>query len=268
MQADGKRNLLGVLIDAVDYEGAVDSILQAAEARRGYSVTALAVHGVMTGVQSASHRARLNQFDLITPDGQPVRWALNLLHKTGLKDRVYGPTLTLKVCAEAARRGVPIYLYGSRQEVIDLMSKNLVDQFPGLIIAGAEPSKFRQTTEEEKRDVAERIKASGAQITFVGLGCPRQEVFAYEYRDLINMPVLAVGAAFDYHAGTVSEPPAWMQDAGLQWLYRLVQNPRRLWRRYLILNPMYVTLVALQLTGLRSPEPKLTGQPIPEIRYG
>jgi N-acetylglucosaminyldiphosphoundecaprenol N-acetyl-beta-D-mannosaminyltransferase len=268
MRADGKRNLLGVLIDAVDYEGAIDSILSAAENHRGYSVTALAVHGVMTGVQDATHRERLNQFDLVTPDGQPVRWALNLLHKTGLKDRVYGPTLTLKVCEKAAERGVPVYLYGSKQDVIDRMSRNLVERFPGLIIAGAEPSKFRQTTAAEKLEVAARIKASGAKITFVGLGCPRQEVFAYEYRDLINMPVMAVGAAFDYHAGTVSEPPKWMQDKGLQWLYRLVQNPRRLWRRYLILNPMYVTLVALQWAGLRRPEPVVTGQPIPEIHYG
>jgi len=268
MRSDGKRNLLGVLVDAVDYEGAVASILAAAESGRGYSVTALAVHGVMTGVQDATHRDRLNRFDLITPDGQPVRWALNLLHKTGLKDRVYGPTLTLKVCEEAARRSVPVYLYGSKPEVIELMSKNLVERFPGLVIAGAEPSKFRQTTEAEKLEVAERIKASGARITFVGLGCPRQEVFAYEYRDLLNMPVMAVGAAFDYHAGTVSEPPKWMQDRGLQWLYRLVQNPRRLWKRYLLLNPAYVTLVALQFIGLRKPDAKPMNTPIPEVRYG
>ena len=268
MRYEGKHNLLGINIDAVDYTGGVDNILCAAERGIGFSVTALAVHGVMTGVQDEVHRERLNQFDLVTPDGQPVRWALNLLHKTKLKDRVYGPTMTLKVCEEAAKRGVPIFLYGSKPEVIERMTVNLVERFPGLIIAGSEPSKFRQTTEEEKLEVAARIKASGAKITFVGLGCPRQEVFAYEYRDLLSMPVLAVGAAFDYHAGLVSEPPAWMQDAGLQWLYRLVQNPRRLWRRYLLLNPAYVTLVALQWAGLRRPEPEITGQPIPEVRYG
>jgi N-acetylglucosaminyldiphosphoundecaprenol N-acetyl-beta-D-mannosaminyltransferase len=268
MRRDGKRNLLGVNIDAVDYEGAVDAILNAAEAGRGFSVTALAVHGVMTGVQDPVHRERLNQFNLVTPDGQPVRWALNLLHKTGLKDRVYGPLLTLKVAEAAAKRGVPIYLYGSTPEVISKMSANLEQRFPGLIIAGAEPSKFRQTTEQEKLEVARRIRESGAKITFVGLGCPRQEVFAFEYRDLLNMPVMAVGAAFDYHAGTVSEPPAWMQRAGLQWLYRLVQNPKRLWRRYLILNPWYVALVALQFAGLRRTEPVVTGRPIPEVRYG
>jgi N-acetylglucosaminyldiphosphoundecaprenol N-acetyl-beta-D-mannosaminyltransferase len=268
MRYDGKHNLLGVNVDAVDYAGAVENILNAAENGIGYSVTALAVHGVMTGVQDVIHRERLNQFDLVTPDGQPVRWALNLIHGAGLKERVYGPTLTLKVCEEAARRGVPIYLYGSTPDVIERMSANLVERFPGLIIAGAEPSRFRQTTEEEKHELAERIRSSGAKITFVGLGCPRQEVFAFEYRDLVRMPVMAVGAAFDYHAGTVSEPPAWMQRHGLQWLYRLAQNPRRLWRRYLVLNPMYVTLVALQWAGIRTPEPDLTGLPIPDIRYG
>lgn len=268
MRPIGKRNLLGVLVDAVDYEHAVASVLTAAERRRGYSVTALAVHGVMTGVQDEAHRQRLNEFDLVTPDGQPVRWALNLLHKTGLKDRVYGPTLTLKVCAAAAENGVPIYLYGSRQDVLDNMTANLTERFPGLVIAGAEPSKFRQTTAVEKLEIAERIRASGARITFVGLGCPRQEVFAYEYRDVLSMPVIAVGAAFDYHAGFVSEPSDWIQRAGLQWLYRLIQNPRRLWRRYLLLNPAYVTLVFLQLVGLRRPEPGQLEQPIPEVRYG
>lgn len=263
-----KHNLIGVHVDAVDYDSAVANILTAAVLQRAYSVTALAVHGVMTGARDAVHRERLNKFDLVTPDGQPVRWALNLLHKTGLKDRVYGPTLTLKVCEEAAANGIPIYLYGSRQEVIDRMSGNLIERFPGLIIAGAEPSKFRQTTPEEQREIAERIRVSGARITFVGLGCPRQEVFAYEYRDLLGMPVLAVGAAFDYHAGLVSEPPAWMQRAGLQWLYRLVQNPRRLWRRYLLLNPAYVTLVLLQWVGLRRMDSGPVDQPIPEVRYG
>ncbi|HEX2281523.1 MAG TPA: WecB/TagA/CpsF family glycosyltransferase [Thermomicrobiales bacterium] len=268
MRPIGKRNLLGVLVDAVDYDHAVTFILDAAEQRRGFAVTALAVHGVMTGVQDDIHRQRLNAFDLVTPDGQPVRWALNLLHKTGLKDRVYGPTLTLKVCEAAAESGVPIYLYGSRQDVLDNMVANLTERFPGLVIAGAEPSKFRQTTAEEKREIAERIKASGAKITFVGLGCPRQEVFAYEYRDLLSMPVIAVGAAFDYHAGLVSEPPDWIQGAGLQWLYRLVQNPRRLWRRYLLLNPVYTTLVFLHWAGLRKPDLRQPEQSIPEVRYG
>ena len=264
----GKHNLLGVLIDAVDYQAAVGRIMSAAEAGRGLSVTALAVHGVMTGVGDAEHRHRLNEFDLVTPDGQPVRWGLNLLHGAGLDDRVYGPTLTLKVCEEAAKRGVPVYFYGSRPEVLEKLTQNLEARFPGFKVAGAEPSKFRQTTPQEKAEIAERVRDSGAQITFVGLGCPRQEVFAYEYKDALQMPVIAVGAAFDYHAGLLQEPPPWMQRAGLQWFYRLLQDPRRLWKRYLVLNTQYVTLFTLQRLGLWRPKVTDTEAPTAEVLYG
>jgi len=118
------------------------------------------------------------------------------------------------------------------------------------MIAGAEPSKFRQLSQFEKQDLVRRITSSGAAILFVGLGCPRQEVFAYEFRDLLDMPVLAVGAAFPFIAGTVPQAPRWMQDAGLEWLFRLCAEPRRLWRRYLFLNPSYLFLIALQRLGL------------------
>lgn len=256
----GKKNVLGVMIDAVDYEAAVDRIIRAAEERRPYAVSALAVHGVMTGVDDPEHLYRLNHLDLVTPDGQPVRWALNWLHRTRLKDRVYGPTLTLKVCRAAAEQGLPIYLYGSRPEVLAPLEHNLLQRFPALEIAGAEPSKFRTTTAAEKSKIAERIRTSGARITLVGLGCPRQEVFAFEYRELLSMPLLAVGAAFDYHAGLVDEPPMWVQRNGLQWLYRLAQDPRRLWRRYLILNPRYATSVFRQRCGSQ-PAPVTTLRP-------
>lgn len=264
----GKNNVLGVLVDAVDYGAAVHKVVAAARERRGFAVTALAVHGIMTGVQDPEHRYRLNQFDLVTPDGQPVRWALNLLHGTHLADRVYGPTLALAVCAAAADEGLPVYFYGSRQEVLDRLVQNLTARFPGLIVAGAEPSKFRRTTPEEKSEIARRIRASGARIAFVGLGCPRQEIFAYEYRNLLGMPVLAVGAAFDYHAGLLDEPPAWMQRSGLQWFYRLVQEPARLWRRYLLLNPAFLTLLALQALHLWRPEEQRPRPPRYEVLYG
>lgn len=247
----GKKNLLGILIDAVDYEGALERIIAAARERRPFAVSALAVHGVMTGYTEEDHQARLNQFDLIVPDGQPVRWALNLLYRTGLPDRVYGPTLTLRTCERAEREGLGIYLYGSTAAVLERLQRSLRAQFPNLIICGAEPSKFRRLSADEREDVIARIQASGARITFVGLGCPRQEVWAYEYREALAMPILAVGAAFDFHAGTVSQAPSWMQDRGLEWLYRLKTEPRRLWRRYLLLNPWYVLLVASQFFHLR-----------------
>jgi len=263
-----KCNVLGVLVDGVDYGSAVSDIISAAREGRGLAVTALAVHGLMMGVGDRVHRYRLNHFDLVTPDGQPVRWALNLLYRAGLRDRVYGPKLVLKVCEAAAETGLPVYFYGSRREVLERLVSNLGRRFPGLNIAGAEPSRFRRTTPTEKDDIARRIKASGARIAFVGLGCPRQEVFAYEYREALGMPVIAVGAAFDYHAGLVSEPPEFVQKVGFQWLYRLLQEPRRLWKRYVLLNPPYLFLLVCQALRLWRPDPQDADEPQGEILYG
>jgi len=248
----GKKNVLGIGVSIVDYDGAVEEIVAAGRERRPLKVTALAVHGVMTGALDRQHRWRLNSFDLVTPDGQPVRWALNLLHGAGLKNRVYGPDMTLKVCERAAAEGLPVYLYGSRPEVLERMQARLREKYPDLIIAGARPSLFRKSTDDEKRAIAEEIRASGAAIALVGLGCPRQEVWVYEYADMLQMPALAVGAAFDFHAGLLAQAPRVLQDRGLEWLYRLVQEPRRLWRRYLVLNPAYLTMLAAQALHLRS----------------
>lgn len=250
---EGKKSVLGVLIDSVDYDAAVARVVSAAISRNPYSVSALAVHGVMTGVGDLEHRYRLNHLDLVTPDGQPVRWALNALHELRLRDRVYGPTLTLMVCQQAADHGLPVFFYGSTAAVLERLTTNLQSRFPALGIAGAEPSKFRQTSIEEKHQIAARIRSSGARLTFVGLGCPRQEVFVYEYRDLLGMPLLAVGAAFDYHAGLVKEPPLWIQKRGLQWAYRLAQDPRRLWRRYTVLNAQFTVRFTAQRLGLWRP---------------
>jgi N-acetylglucosaminyldiphosphoundecaprenol N-acetyl-beta-D-mannosaminyltransferase len=263
-----KGSVLGVLVDAVDYDAAVERIMTAARAQQPYAVSALAVHGVMTGVQDDEHRYRLNHFDLIVPDGQPVRWALNILHGAKLPDRVYGPTLTLKLCERAAAEGLPVYFYGSKPEVLDALTANLTQRFPGLRVVGTQPSRFRKTTADEKQAIAADIRGSGAALVFVGLGCPRQEVWAYEYREVLSVPVVAVGAAFDFHAGRLPQAPPWMQWAGLEWLFRLVQEPGRLWRRYLLLNPAYVTLFLLQLTGLRRFDPAQTTPPTQEIRYG
>ena len=264
----GKRNVLGVLVDAVDYDGVVKKIITAAREGRSLSVSALAVHGVMTGVLDAEQRYRLNHLDIVTPDGQPVRWALNLLHGARLADRVYGPNLTLRLCHAAAKEGLPIYLYGSSSEVLSRMEPGLRARVPGLEIAGREPSKFRRTTRKEKHEIVERIRGSGARLVFVGLGCPRQEIFAYEYRDALEMPVVAVGAAFDFHAGLIPEAPPAMQRAGLQWLHRLVQEPTRLWKRYLALNPAYLGLLGLQATRLWQPDPERARPPSREQLVG
>lgn len=264
----GKKNILGVLVDAVDYEAAVERIVEAARERKPCSVSALAVHGVMTGVQDPVHRHRLNHLDLVCPDGQPVRWALNRLHGAKLNDRVYGPDLTLKVCERAAQEKLPVYLYGSRPEILDALAHRLRSQAPGLVIAGMQPSRFRQVSPEEKVEIVHQIRDSEAAIALVGLGCPRQEVWVYEFRNELSMPLLAVGAAFDFHAGRLPQAPKALQNLGLEWLFRFVHEPARLWKRYLLLNPHYLFLIALQALGWRAFDPEQTVPPGGEVLYG
>ena len=264
----GKSNILGVQISGIDYEAAVARITEAAKTRERLTVSALAVHGVMTGVLDPSHQFRLNHLDMVVPDGQPVRWALRLLHGIRLPDRVYGPTLMQKVCEEAAARGHSVFFYGSRPEVLDALTGNLKARFERLRIAGSEPSCFRCLSDGEQCQLADRIRRSGASIVFVGLGCPRQEVWIYEMGQLLSLPLLAVGAAFDFHAGTLPQAPSILQRIGLEWLFRLGCEPRRLWRRYLSLNPKYACLVMMQALGLRAFRPGSDAPPPQSIRHG
>lgn len=264
----GKHPVLGVNVHAVDYDHAVASILDAARQKRPFAVSALAVHGVMTGFTDPEHKRRLNGLDLVVPDGQPVRWALGWLSGRPLPDRVYGPELTLRVARALGQEGGSVYLYGSRPEVLARFQESLLSQFPGLRIAGMEASKFRSTTPDEQEEIVQRIRDSGADVVFVGLGCPRQETWAFEYRSLLSRPILAVGAAFDFHAGTLAQAPSTMQRLGLEWLFRLAQEPRRLWRRYVLLNPLFVWNLLLQLTRLRSFQALLPDGTERPQRYG
>jgi N-acetylglucosaminyldiphosphoundecaprenol N-acetyl-beta-D-mannosaminyltransferase len=265
---EGKKNVLGILVDAVDYEGAEEAILRAAREKRPFAVSALAVHGIMTGVLDREHKYRLNHFDLITPDGQPVRWAMALTGQAFLPDRVYGPFLTLRVCARAERDGLSLYLYGATPPTLERLQAALRQRFPKLRVAGAQASRFRRASPAERAADVAAIQASGADIVLVGLGCPRQEVWAYEMRDDLARPLLAVGAAFDFLAGSLSMAPAWMQANGLEWLYRLWREPGRLWRRYLILNPRYCWAVARQKLGLGKFDPNDASPPAEPLRYG
>jgi exopolysaccharide biosynthesis WecB/TagA/CpsF family protein len=252
----------------MDYNAAVARVMAAAENQERLTVSALAVHGVMTGALDPAHQFRLNHLDLVVPDGQPVRWALRMLHGIRLPDRVYGPTLTLRVCEAAAARGLSVFFYGSRPPVLAALTENLRARIPQLRIAGSEPSQFRQLSDGEQKELADRIRSSGASIVFVGLGCPRQEVWIYEMGHLLSLPLMAVGAAFDFHAGTLRQAPSTLQRVGLEWLFRLGCEPRRLWRRYLGLNPRYMQLVTMQALGLRSFQPVCDG-PAPQfIRHG
>ncbi len=264
----GKHSVLGVNVHAVDYSCAVAQIMHAAKAGRPLAVSALAVHGVMTGAQDLVQQRRLNGLDLVVPDGQPVRWALRWLHGIGLPDRVYGPTLTLRVLEAAAHQRVPVYFYGSTLETIEHLVGRMLVRHPGLRVAGYESSQFRRLKREEKSALVSRIKASGARMVIVGLGCPRQETFAFEYRDDLQMPLLAVGAAFDFHAGKLAQAPAWMQRAGLEWLFRLGTEPGRLWRRYILLNPAYLLGILLQKLDLRRSAPVFPNGMEPEESFG
>lgn len=264
----GKKNVLGILVNAVNYEAAVSKIIAAASAGKPMSVSALAVHGVMTGVLDSTHRYRINHIDLVLPDGQPVRWALNLLYHTELPDRVCGPNAMLLICERAAEEGLSIYLYGSQASVLEALCRNLCERFPKLIIAGTQPSKFRNVSAQEKQEIAQQIRNSGAAITFVGLGCPRQEVWAYEYRDDLSMPLIAVGAAYDFHAGNLAKSPEFLSKIGLEWLFRMMKEPKRLWQRYVFLNPLYIWLFLLQALKIKQFDPTDATPPVEEVLYG
>ena len=264
----GKRSVLGVDVSVIDYESAVERIVAAAKNRNPFAVTSQPVHGIMVGARDSEHRYRLNNFDLLTPDGQPVRWALNLVHGVGLRERVYGPTLMLKLCERLAREKLPIYLYGSRQSTIARLSANLRRRFPGIRIAGSQEGRFKILSDAERQSIVDDIRRSGAALTFVGLGCPRQEIWAYENRDALSMPLVCVGAAFDFHAGTVAQAPAALQRVGLEWAFRLSREPKRLWRRYAMYNPMYVGMVAAQLSGVVNFDSRPTTRPARDLNYG
>jgi exopolysaccharide biosynthesis WecB/TagA/CpsF family protein len=264
----GKHNVVGVQVHAIDYDAAVEKIIGAAHRSEPMSIAAVSVHGVMMSVLDSTHRYRLNKLDLVVPDGQPVRWALNFIHKAKLQDRVYGPQMMYEVIRRAAAEGLPIFLFGGYQSMLEDLRRELLERLPTLKIAGMKPAKYERISVDEQNKLVNEIKDSGAKIVFVGLGCPKQEVFVYEMREALSMPALAVGAALNFHAGHMPQAPRAMQRWGLEWAFRLSKEPRRLWRRYLLVNPMYLGLFALQALGLYVIEPASAQPPQQEMRYG
>lgn len=234
----------GVQMTPTTYAEVVTTLIAAAKARQPALAAFAANHILAMAAQEPEFRSRMNDFDLVAPDGQPVRWAMNYFHQSGLTDRVYGPELTRRLCEAAADEGVSIYLFGSTDEVIAKLRENLVRMFPKLVIAGSESPPFRPLTPDEDEAVVKRINESGAGLLFIGIGAPKQENFAHAHRGLIKPVQVCVGAAFDFHAGVKSTAPAWMQKRGLEWLYRFIKEPRRLWKRYLVTNTVYLTLFA------------------------
>jgi N-acetylglucosaminyldiphosphoundecaprenol N-acetyl-beta-D-mannosaminyltransferase len=233
--------LMGVSLAVTDYRKTLDWIDEAvARRQRGY-VCVAAVHTVMACADDPELRAAVRGATFTVPDGQPLVWALNALGH-GLPDRVYGPELMDRACARAARTGLRFYLYGGRnQGALAELARTLRLRHPGLKIVGGHCPPFRPLTEAEEDAIAAEINRSGADVVWVGIGVPKQEKWMARMRDRIEAPVLiGVGAAFDFHAGLVPQAPEALQRLGLEWAFRLVQEPRRLWRRYLRYNPRFV----------------------------
>jgi exopolysaccharide biosynthesis WecB/TagA/CpsF family protein len=237
-----KVNIFGINYSVTDYNKASDEIIDHGKAKISYGVSALAVHGLIESYNNPQLKEKVNKLDLIVPDGQPVRWAMNSLHNVGLKDRVYGPTLTLEVLKKANKEKLAIYLYGSNAETLNKFSENIKTWFGEINIVGIHADRFRDATREEDNADIEKINGSGANIVLVGRGCPRQEIWVSDHLGKINAAMMAVGAAFNFHAGTLPQAPLWMQDNGLEWLYRLIQEPKRLWKRYFFTNSQFIIL--------------------------
>lgn len=237
--------ILGVRVDATRYAEATERILAWARAGESRYVCAANVHMVMEARDRPDFARVLERADLVTPDGMPLVWYLRAAGREGT--RVYGPDLMLAVCAAAAREGLPIALFGSTAATLDLLAARLPARFPGLRIAWREAPPFGPWGAEEDARVAREVEASGARILFVGLGCPKQERWMAAQRGRLRAVMLGVGAAFDFHAGRVRQAPALVQRAGLEWLFRLAMEPRRLARRYLKHNPRFALLAAREL---------------------
>ena len=240
------RPILNTRVDGTSYGDACDRIQAWAEERRSCYVVAANVHVVMTAYLDNAYQKIVNQAALVTPDGMPLVWGLRLLGVVG-QLRVYGPDLMLAWCQRSAQTGIPIYLYGGTESTLLRLTESLQRQFPGLPIAGTHAPPFRTLSPEEEAANVDRIHQSGAQVVFVGLGCPKQEQWMYRQQGQLQAVMIGVGAAFNFFSGEVSQAPRWMMKLGLEWLYRFSQEPGRLWQRYLVNNPLFIVLFGLQV---------------------
>lgn len=245
-------DVLGVPLALTDYEEMLEWIEAAIVSREPGYVCACNVHTVMRAQEDAELRAALLGASLNVPDGQPLVWAINALGHE-LRGRVYGPELMSRACQLATERGHRLYLYGGRnQGALVQLALNLRHRYPGIKIVGGYSPPHRPLSEEERIAIAGEINRSRADIVWAGIGVPKQEKWMAGMRADLEAPVLlGVGAAFDFHAGLVPQAPLWMQEAGLEWAYRLAHEPRRLWRRYLRYNPRFLGSFARQLSAHR-----------------
>ena len=240
-----RRKVLGQHLDAVTYQEVVDSVMFWAKRGESRYVCVTNVHVVMEGWDHPAYRSIVNDADLVTADGVPLVWCLRAM---GIKyaSRVYGPDLTWLVCERAAQEGLSIALYGGTEDSLLEFMEVLHQRYPKIDIACAISPPFREINVAEDRSYRDAIIASGADLLFVGIGCPKQELWMHSHVGELKIPMLGVGAAFDFHSGRVRQAPAWMQRMGMEWFFRLLMEPRRLWRRYAWHNPRFVVLFTLQ----------------------
>jgi N-acetylglucosaminyldiphosphoundecaprenol N-acetyl-beta-D-mannosaminyltransferase len=247
-------NVLGVGVSAVNIATALATLRHWIATRQCHYVCVTGVHGVMESQRDESIKRIHNRAGLVTPDGMPLVW-LSWLAGERSVDRVYGPDLMLACCAESVAEGYRHFFYGGSPGVAELLSERLCARFPGLQVVGTYTPPFRPLSVDEEEGVARIISQAAPDIVWVGLSTPRQEQWMAEHVGRLGAPVLiGVGAAFDFHAGLKQQAPRWMQRSGLEWLFRLSTEPRRLSRRYLVNNPAFLWHILLQQTGILKPE--------------
>lgn len=238
--------VLGTFIDALDWSSAVASIRDWAAKRESRVVCCCNVHSVVSADGDPRFGEALARADMVTADGAPIAWMLRRLGYPA-QERIAGPDLMWKCCEVAAQSDNAVFLYGSSPESLSALQRHLQQAFPTLLIAGAISPPYRELAVDEDAKTIAAVNDSGATLVFVSLGCPKQELWMAAHRERIHAVMIGVGAAFDYHAGTLGRPPAWARRIGLEWSYRLAAEPRRLWKRYLITNTLFIMRAARQL---------------------
>ena len=242
----GEVKVLGSRIDLLSWDGAVERMSGWAEARQSRVVCICNVHSVVTAGQDPAFKAVLDGADLVTADGAPVAWMSTVLSGRR-QSRINGPDLMWRYLQHAADHGQAMFFYGSTTQCLRALVDRVQSEFPQLTIAGSYSPPFRTLTEEESGAVVEQINRSGASVVWVGLGCPKQEQWMAAQKGRIEAVMVGVGAAFDYHSGALRRAPRWMQRSGLEWLYRLGSEPKRLWRRYTVTNSVFLVNAGRQL---------------------
>ncbi len=241
-----QARVIGANINALSWQEALDTLSNWAIAGDSRYVCICNVHSVVTAYIDPTFAQVINSADMATPDGAPVAWMLRQLGFQG-QQRINGPDLMWKYCDLAQSTEQSIYLYGGMPETLEILQQKLASAFPKLKIAGSYAPPFRALTPEEDHAIIDKINQSGASTVWVSLGCPKQENWMQSKKGRVNSVMIGVGAAFDYHAQTIKRAPQWMQAAGLEWFHRLSSEPRRLWRRYLLTNSLFILLAIRQL---------------------